>query len=302
VANTDSDGVFTGPPDHRGNIVGFRIDLASGQLTPLAGSTRQLETRPSDVEFSPDGTRLIVASVNAGSNRLPAGADAALVVYGVQGDGTLSAAPQASVTSTQRGNAAGRNLPTVIGFEVVAVGNRTFVIASEAREFLANGDPGMLPMFQTASVSTWELNANGTLTPRSLDVLSGPTLSLGPASPTSACWIVVAPDRSVFWVAHASGAVIASFRLNADGTTSLIDTRAAVGAPAVVGAANPLATADGFVDVTVSGDGRTLYQLLGLRGAINVYRVGPSGSLTFLERTSGLLPQTNLAGLVSVDR
>jgi hypothetical protein len=71
VANTDSDGVFTGPPDHRGNIVGFRIDLASGQLTPLAGSTRQLETRPSDVEFSPDGTRLIVASVNAGSNRLP---------------------------------------------------------------------------------------------------------------------------------------------------------------------------------------------------------------------------------------
>jgi hypothetical protein len=70
----------------------------------------------------------------------------------------------------------------------------------------------------------------------------------------------------------------------------------------VVGAANPLATADGFVDVTVSGDGRTLYQLLGLRGAINVYRVGPSGSLTFLERTSGLLPQTNLAGLVSVDR
>ena len=301
VANADSDGVFAGPPDQRGNITGLRFDTGSGQLTPIANSTRQLDNRPSDVEFSPDGTHLLVSSVNAGSARLAGGADAELVVYGVQADGSLTSLSQSTATSTLRGNAARRNLPTSIGFEVVDVGSRTFVIASEAREFLSTGEPGSLPTFQTASVSTWELTANGSLTPRSQDVLTGPSITTGPASPTSACWIVVAPDRSFFWVTHASGAVISSFRLNPDGTISLINGRAAVGSPAVVGA-TPLASADGLIDIAISSDGRYVYQLLGLRGSINVYSVGANAALSPLQRASGILPLTNLAGLVSVDR
>jgi 6-phosphogluconolactonase (cycloisomerase 2 family) len=301
VANTDSDGAFTGPPDHKGNINGFRFNTTSGMLTPIANSKRELENRPADLEFSPNGGHLIVSSVNSGSVALAAGNNAELVVYGVQADGTLTSAPTSSVTSTARGNAAGRNLPTAIGFEAVTVGTRTFVIVTEAREFLSNGAPGMLPMFQTASVSTWELSADGTLTARSQDVLTGPTITTGPAAPTSACWIAVAPDLTTFWVTHASGAVISSFRLNADGTIVLLNRRAAIGMPAVVGP-TPLATADGFVDITVSGDGQFVYQLLGLRGAVTVYRVGPNGALTMTQRTTGLLPMTNLAGLVSVDR
>lgn len=42
VANADSDGVFAGPPDQRGNITGLRFDTGSGQLTPIANSTREL--------------------------------------------------------------------------------------------------------------------------------------------------------------------------------------------------------------------------------------------------------------------
>jgi 6-phosphogluconolactonase (cycloisomerase 2 family) len=301
VANTDSDGAFTGPPDHKGNITGFRFDTTSGSLTAIANSTRELENRPSDLEFSPGGGHLIVSSVNSGSVALAAGNNAELVVYGVQADGRLTTAATSSVTSTTRGNSAGRNLPTAIGFEAVMVGTRTFIIVSEAREFLSTGAPGMLPMFQTASVSTWELNANGTLTPRSQDVLTGPVITTGPSAPTSACWLAVAPDRTTFWVAHASGAVISSFRLNADGTIALLDGRAAVGMPAVVGP-TPLATADGLVDITVSSDGQFVYQLLGLRGAVTVYRVGANGALTMTQRTTGLLPMTGLAGLVSVDR
>jgi 6-phosphogluconolactonase (cycloisomerase 2 family) len=301
VANTDSDGAFTGAADQRGNITGLRFDANTGQLTPIANSTRQLGNRPSDIEFSPSGGHLIVSSWNSGSTLLAAGSDAEIVVYGVQGDGSLSAAPVSSAASTLRGNAAGRNLPSAIGFAAVQVGTRTFIVASEAREFLASGAPAMLPMFQTASVSTWELNANGSLTPRSLDVLSGPTITTGPSAPTSACWIVVSPDRTTFWVAHASGGVISSFRLNADGTASLIDGRAAVAMPAVVGP-TPLATADGLVDIAVSSDGRYIYQLLGLRGSVTVYRVGASGSLSQVQKTAGLLPMTNTAGLVSVDK
>lgn len=94
-----------------------------------------------------------------------------------------------------------------------------FVIATEAGEFQPNGDPGMLQMFQTGSVSTWELHNNGSLSPCSQDVLTGPSVADGP---TSACWIAVSPDRTLFWVASASGAVISSFRLGTDGTISLI--------------------------------------------------------------------------------
>ncbi len=182
VANTDSDGVFTGPPDHRGNITGLRLDLGTGQLTPIANSTRELDNRPSDIEFSPNGAHLIVSSVNAGSTALPGSGGSELVVYGVQADGSLTSAPQSSASSTLRGNTAGRNLPTAIGFEAVEVGGRTFVIVGEAREFFVSGAPAMLPMFQTASVSSWELNANGSLTARSQDVLTGPSLTTGPAA------------------------------------------------------------------------------------------------------------------------
>jgi hypothetical protein len=49
-------------------------------------------------------------------------------------------------------------------------------------------------------------------------------------------------------------------------------------------------------------DGRTLYQLLGLKGSIAAYRTDSAGSLTELQKTTGLLPMTHLVGLVSVDR
>jgi len=297
VANVDTDGAFLGPPDQSGSITGFRLDLASGQLTPIAGSTRNLGSRPSNIEFSPDGRLLVVSSVNAGSSMLASRSTAELTTYGVLADGNLTAGAQGTAASTLPGNAAGRNLPTAIGFEIVERGGRNFVIATEAREFLPNGNPGMLPMFQTGSVSTWELNGDGSLSPRSQDVLTGPSVTSGP---TSACWIVVAPNRESFWVASASGATISAYRLNSDGTVSLIDGRAAAGSPAVPGAANPLATADGFIDIAVSSDGAFVYQLLGVEGTINVYRVGANSSLSLIQEATALLPETNIQGLVSV--
>lgn len=297
VANVDTDGAFVGPPDQSGSITGFRLDLASGQLTPIAGSTRNLGNRPSDIEFSPDGRLVVVSSVNAGSSMLASRNTAELTTYGVLADGKLTAGAQGTAASTLPGNAAGRNLPTAIGFEIVERGGRNYVISTEAREFLPNGNPGMLPMFQTGSVSTWELNGDGSLLPRSLDVLTGPSVTSGP---TSACWIVVAPNRESFWVASASGATISAYRLNSDGTVSLIDGRAAAGSAAAPGAANPLATADGFIDIAVSSDGAFVYQLLGIEGTINVYRVGANSSLSLIQEATALLPETNIQGLVSV--
>ncbi len=224
---------------------------------------------------------------------------AELTSFGVLADGNLTSGALGTAASTLPGNAAGRNLPTAIGFEIVERGGRNIVIASEAREFLPDGRPGMLPMFQTGSVSTWELNSDGSFSPRSQDVLTGPSLTSGP---TSACWIVVAPNRESFWVASASGATISSYRLNSDGTISLIESRAAAGSPAVAGAPNPLATADGFIDIALSSDGAFLFQLLGVEGTINVYRMGANSSLSLIQEAKALLPETNIQGLVSVTR
>ncbi len=77
----------------------------------------------------------------------------------------------------------------------------------------------------------------------------------------------------------------------------LIDGRAAMGAPAMPNAPNPLATADGFIDLTISNDGRHLYQMLGLRGTINVYDIGTNGALTRRQQATGLLPMTNIQGV-----
>ena len=81
------------------------------------------------------------------------------------------------------------------------------------------------------------------------------------------------------WVTHASGAAISAFALSDDGTITLIDGRAAQTRPAQLGIDNPLANADGPTDLDVSADGQNLYQLLGLRGTINIYDIGASGSL-----------------------
>jgi hypothetical protein len=63
--------------------------------------------------------------------------------------------------------------------------------------------------------------------------------------------------------------------------------------------ASPLANADGFVDVAFSPDENFLYQLVGLRGRIDVY--GIVFSLEARQQvTTGLLPMDNLQGLAVV--
>lgn len=44
--------------------------------------------------------------------------------------------------------------------------------------------------------------------------------------------------------------------------------------------ATPLASANGFVDIAISSDGRYAYQLLGLKGSINVHSVGANAAFT----------------------
>lgn len=302
VANADEDGTFTGPPNQSGSVTALRLDLSTGQLSRIAGFSLSLRGRPADLEVTPDGSYLIASSINAASPQLPQPTAAEVSSYRIQADGTLAATPSGTGTSTQFGNAADRNLPNAIGIETFAVAGRQFVIAAEARTVSSIGAPAAgFAAIQTGSVSTWEIAADGLFAPRSLDVLLGPSFTSGPIQ---AGFLAYSPVYSTFWVATSAGATISGFGLYPDGTIARGEI-VATGTPVDLAAASPLANADGYVDIAISGDGRWLYQLVGLKGRIDVYEIDTLVAINIARRqqvTTGLLPMDNLQGLVAVEK
>jgi len=303
VANADEDGTFTAPPNQSGNITAMTLDPATGALTRIAGFSLSLRGRPADLEVTPDGSWLLVSSLNAASPQLPQPTAAEISSFRIQGDGTLAATPAGTGMSTQIGNAAGRHLPNAIGIETWAAGGRQFAIAAEARTVSSTGIPSAtFAALQTASVSTWEIAADGSFLPRSQDFMLGPTTSSGP---TQAGFLVYSPIYSTFWVATSAGATISGYGLDADGnvTPGVMGGILARGVPVDPAAASPLANADGYVDMAISADGRWIYQLVGIKGRIDVYEVDTLVAVNIARRqqvTTSLLPLDNLQGLVSV--
>ena len=302
VANADEDGIFTAPPDQSGNITAMRLDVSTGKLTPIAGFSLSLHGRPADMEVTPDGQYLVVSSVNAGSPQLPQPTAAEVSTFRIQTDGTLALLPSGTGMSTQLNNAAGRNLPNAIGIKTYADGGRQFVIAAEARTVSSAGVPATgFGSLQTGSVSTWEIAGDGTLLPRSQDSMLGPSFTSGP---TQAGFLAYSSVYGpTFWVASSAGAMITGLGTYSDGTLS-VNEGVARGIPADPAAASPLANADGYVDVATSRDGVWLYQLVGLKGRVDVYEIDGLVAYNISRRqqvTTGLLPMDNLQGLVSVE-
>ena len=294
VSNIDADGAFNGEPDQEGNLAGFRLSR-SGKLSYINGSTRALGNRPSAVQFSPDGDHLIVASINAGSSALASGSNDEIVVYRANRSGLLSNQPVSAAASTEVNNPAGRNLASAIGFETVESGGNTYVVVTEAREFQADGSPPAFPQLQTGSISTWQLQNNGSLSPVQLDLLTGNSFTDGERT---ACWIEFSPDNSYYWVSNALESTLSSFSFS-NGSSSLINRVEAAGTPP--GSDNPadaFANTDGWVDLWGSDDGKYLYQLYGLDGTIGVFEANGS-SLQLVQEVSGDLPEENTQGIVA---
>lgn len=295
VTNIDSDGVFAGEPDQEGSITGYTF--SAGDLTPIAGSTRNLPNRPSAIRFSPDGEYLVTSSINAGSAALASGNNDELIVFGLDANGLPTDTPVSGATSTELNNAEGRNLPSGIGFEITERSNGTFVIVTEAREFRSAGEPPIFPGLQTGSVSVFQLGEGGNLSASQLDLLAGQTATVGQRT---ACWIVISPDGEYFWVSNALDASISSYRFtDATGNVELVQVLAATGTqPTSTDPATAFATTDGFIDLDITDDGQYLYQLYGLSGVIGVYAVD-AGNLTLVQEVSGDLPEVDTQGIVS---
>jgi 6-phosphogluconolactonase len=295
VANVDSDGVFTGPQDQVGNIVSFTLNRGTGRLQEIPDSKRQLVGRPSDMAVAPSGRSLVVSIYNAGSSAISdSAAGAELESFGVGRPGILTPVSVSSITSTQRNNNQNRNLPAAIGIAIREVRGHEVVVATESREFLANGQSATQRQFQTGSVSTFGLDDSGFFRPISLDVPTSNQITTGPTNTsTSSCWISFDKDGQTFWVVSASSSIISSFRFNEDGSVEEIVSREATGVPVNPDAVNPAAGATGFVDVAETGDSDFLYELESGTGTVDVYRIAsPNAPLTLLQRMSTGLPQT----------
>ncbi len=280
-----------GEPAQQGSVIGYRL-LDDGSLEPIANSIRNLANRPSAIQFSPDGNYVVVASINSGSSALASGSEDEIVLYRVNSDGTLSANQLDGATSTLRGNAAGRNLPSAIGFQIVG---DNYVVVTEAREFRPDGTPPIFPALQDGSVSTWQIMPNGTFRPINLDVASG-TNNTG----RTACWLDFS-DENTFFVSNAIEAGLASYSFN-DGQIQLLDQVAAQGTGATGNTTDPAAafgTTEGWIDLWISDDGRYLYQAYGLTGTVGVFEIN-GAELTLIQEVTGDLPQNNIQGIVSV--
>ncbi|MGB5821903.1 MAG: hypothetical protein WBG90_20635 [Saonia sp.] len=280
-----------GEPEQQGTVTGYWL-LEDGTLSPIAGSTRDLSNRPSAVQFSPDGNWLVVASINAGAAALASGSEDEIVVYGVNADGTLSANQIAGATSTLRGNTEGRNLPSAIGFQIVG---DNYVVVTEAREFQPNGTPPAFPALQDGSVSTWQIQGDGSLTPITVDARSGE----GNTGRT-ACWLDFTSDGNTFFVSNAIEAGLASYGFN-NGTVELLDQNAALGI-GTGGADNgpdAFANTQGWIDMWITDDGAYLYQLYGLDGTIGIFRINGQ-ALEPISEASNNLPDTNTQGIVAI--
>ena len=279
-----------GEPGHQGSIVGYLL-MDDGSLEPIANSRRELANRPSAVQISADGNWLVVASINAGASGLGSANEDEIVLYSLTASGELSASQLDGSTSTLRGNSAGRNLPSAIGFQIV---QDNYVVVTEAREFQPDGAPPAFPALQDGSVSTWQISTDGMLIPVDLDVPSG-TNNTG----RTACWLDFSDDNT-FFVSNAIEAGLASYSFN-NGDIELLDQVAAQGTGATGNTTDPglaFSTTEGWIDMWISDDGQFLYQLFGLSGEVGVYAINGT-ELTLLQEIGGL-PANNTQGIVSV--
>jgi 6-phosphogluconolactonase (cycloisomerase 2 family) len=164
------------------NITGFRVS-PSGELAPLAGSTRPLsEPAPnaSQVEFSPDGSRLVVTE--KATNRL--------LTYPVGGDG-IAGAPSMRASVGQ----------TPFGFGFTQQG---LLLVSEA--FGGAPDASAVSSYRPAGGLAYEVAS----------------ASVG-TTETAACWIVVSQNGRFAYTTNTGSGTISGYAIAGDGSLTLLD-------------------------------------------------------------------------------
>nr|MBA2248306.1 beta-propeller fold lactonase family protein [Chloroflexia bacterium] len=230
------------------SITGFTV-ADNGELDPIPDSTRELSGGPASacaqISFNPAGDTLLVSQWI--SDRID------------------------TFTVGEDGVADGPIVNETTGF-----GPFGFAFDSEGRLLTSEN---FQQIEGEAGVASYEIGADGTLTP------IGESVKYGETDP---CWVVVTPDGQYAYVAafgpgpiaqvsspEARRGVISSFRIGSDGALEELDPQAGdVGV--------------GVSDMAIAGDGRYLYAINSFEGTIKGFAVGDDGSLTMITAVGGL--------------
>jgi 6-phosphogluconolactonase (cycloisomerase 2 family) len=233
----------------KGNVAGFRIG-ADGSLTPLAGSSRELDLTPADpvntdqaashVGFVP-GRDLLLVTTKGFAEPGPTGK---ILAYRVGADGLLSDAPVVT-------DSAGRG---PFGFAFGA-GGHLLVVESAGGAGIDGHSSG--------AVSSYRIEEDGRATAISPSV---------DCRNRGSCWIAVHGPYA--WTTNPSGSTLSGYRIAADGTLTLLQED---GTAAKAGEATyPL-------DLAVTADGKFLYTLNPGQNSIGIFSVeSATGDLTLL--------------------
>jgi 6-phosphogluconolactonase len=230
------------------NVVGFTLD--HGKLKQIPNSTRFLSTNNSGaggLAFSPDGRFLVV--VERSTNDID--------VFSVQGDGTLS--------------------PIVVN---PSAGPGAFSVSFAPNGAALVSETGPSGVTDGSAISSYEIAANGTLSPISTSV---PTLG------TANCWNVVAPDGSFVYTSNAGSSTISGF--------AIANTGALTGLPGTVIGTNPEGSTN--LDIAISSDGKFIYTLNSVAGAIGIFAVQKDGTLLNVGSASGVSPLSGFNGIAA---
>lgn len=251
-----------------GNITGFTVGH-NGHLTPLAGSTRSLNTggvnppfflvSPAQIQFDPSGDMLVVTVKEPGDN-VPGNGPGEIRVFPLDDYGL----PKEPVTTIAAGT-------TPFGFTFDRRGH-LLVVEAFGREAVGTPFAG--------AVSSYDIGADG-----SSEEISA---SVGNFQ-TATCWIVSGMrfgSRFAYATNNAS-ATISGYRIRRDGRLKLLD---ADGVTAV--------TNGGPVDLAVTPNGRFLYNVNAGTGTVCMYRINKkSGRLTSLGEVGGLPVDDGAVGI-----
>lgn len=267
-----------GLTNNEGSISSFKVK--NGELVEIESSRRDLKARPSTIDFSTNGKYVIVNELVTGkihtfSNRR----------------GKLSEVPVSTIESPISD---GRFQAIPVGFDIAKHGDFDVVFMSEAR-FLTpdfklrpgKGEVVQSPLYswQTGSVSTYKLDRNGGLSLISSDILTGNTVEGGEIAN---CWVALSKDGTILYAVNALSSSISAFDVKGNGEVVLKHLTAY----------KDTSEADFYSDVSISDDGKQLYQLVGNRGKVKIFDIQPDGTLKPNHSVSGL-PQLGSYGMIT---
>ncbi len=246
----------------QGSIMGYQLS-SQGTLTPISNSLRLLNanqprfapdavTNPTQISFSPDGSKLIVTikdgpPAGAVADATPTG-QGRILVFTMDSNGL----PSSTFTQTEVSNHG------PFGFSFDRSGNMLTA--------LFVGGPNL-----TAAAGSFKINANGSMTPITPDVAD---------TQLDTCWLE--NNGSYAYGANYTSGTISSFRIGADGSLSLLN--------AVAGTTDNPGNQQGStpLDLGIDPNGQFLYNVLPGSGKVAAWRINADGSLTKIAEYSGL--------------